>query len=94
MEEDKMKSLVTVATCLMAGFLLGQVYSQQRQAPALPPHKPEVPEGYIPYKFRCWLCDGDNKFACKPQSSERSFPLDCCRCGMENSVKVEPPQHV
>jgi len=86
-----MKSLIAAATGLIAGFLLGYVQAQ-KYIPAAPPPTPksDVPEGYTGYKFKCWLCSGDNRFACKPQIEERKFQLDCKWCGVENSVKVKP----
>ena len=61
-----------------------------------PPPQPQkkissnAPEGYMQYHFCCWLCSGQTGFSCPIPTQEVFFNLDCCRCGIENRVKVEP----
>jgi transcription elongation factor Elf1 len=53
----------------------------------------EVPVGYRPLFFHCWLCDGTTRFAHKIKAKRRKFTIECSRCGVENAVTVIPPQN-
>jgi len=50
--------------------------------------KTDVPPGYRPLYFYCWLCNGRNKFACKTSIGDRKFRIECSWCGVENLVTV------
>jgi transcription elongation factor Elf1 len=67
-------------------------------APAMSPKKkpvnrpkPPANEGQNAYRFCCWLCSGETAFRCRVPTEEVFLNLDCCRCGMENRVKIAPP---
>lgn len=50
--------------------------------------KEEVPAGYRSLYFKCWLCTGRNKFACKKFPHDKKFTIECSWCGMDNVVTV------
>ncbi len=88
-----MKSLTVAISSLIAGFLLGNLYNEKYghvpPSPPPPPTEPTVPAGMTEYKFFCWLCSGETNFACKSSGQDKHYNLECCRCGMDNRVKVE-----
>ena len=53
----------------------------------------DVPPGYRPLFFHCWLCNGVTKFACKNSIKKKKFTIECSRCGIENVVSINVPQN-
>jgi transcription elongation factor Elf1 len=61
--------------------------------PEIQKPKDEPPEGYKALYFKCWLCTGHNKFACKPFEEEKKFTIECSWCGVDNVVTVATPEN-
>lgn len=68
--------------------LIVAVFSKPEQQVKVEESTDKVPAGYRPLFFRCWLCDGITKFACKNSIKNKRFKIDCSRCGVENAVSV------
>lgn len=51
---------------------------------------PSLPVGYKKFKFQCWLCEGETDFGVRPLIKQKIFNIECCRCGVENNVRVKP----
>jgi hypothetical protein len=79
-----MQSLLMAISDLISSFLY-----KVDDVEAKPSKKTiEVPVGYRPLFFHCWLCQGKTNFALKNSIKKKKFTMECSRCGVENIVTV------
>ncbi len=87
-----MQSYFMAIADFLAGLFCGNFYSKfiENKIEKSPIEQSETaPVGYKPLYFNCWLCTGENRFACKPLKKEKKFNMECKWCGVENLVTVQ-----
>lgn len=80
-----MQAMFMAVSDMIAGVIYGNFKDEKIKEEI---NQVEVPVGYNPFYFNCWLCSGNNKFACKSEMKKKKFIIECSWCGMDNSVTI------